>query len=180
MPAKMVALRASKRRIGSSKPVLPALLPLRISSANCLAPHLFARFSRLQNFVADLQCVRAAQQTAAARRASHDRATAADASIRLSALLRHRLVMDHLVVMMVHRVLHDVMVVVMTVMHRMLHHVMVVDNMVMMMVLHDHLRRDGGGVGAAGGEHRAGESDRNGNADGGQDVLLHWIDPRIG
>jgi hypothetical protein len=86
-------------------------------------------------------------------------------------MMMHR-VLHH--VMMMHRVLHHVM---MAVVDRMLHHMVVVNDVMMVVMLDDHLGGYRRGVGAAGNEHRAGKRDRHGDADGRQDVLLHWIGP---
>jgi hypothetical protein len=90
----------------------------------------------------------------------------------LSDLFRQGLVVHDLVVMMMHRVLHDVM---------MTDYMMVVvaDHMMMAVMLNHYLLRRGGRcrcrIGTACGKHRGGECDRYGEADRGKECRLHGM-----
>jgi hypothetical protein len=167
------------QRNGASVPrrrLTPAVRPLPISSDTVLRFDLFRVFSRLQNFVAGLLCLLYRLTTKRPPTAiPRDQSGRSPWPSSLSALFRQGLVVHDLVVMMMmmHRMLHDVM---------MLGHMVTVmlDHMVMVMAMMlDHLLRRRGRrrrrIGIACGKYRSGECERYGEADRGQEFRLHGM-----
>jgi predicted lysophospholipase L1 biosynthesis ABC-type transport system permease subunit len=166
------------QRNGASVPrrrLTPAVRPLPISSDTVLRFDLFRVFSRLQNFVAGLLCLLYRLTTKRPPTAiPRDQSGRSPWPSSLSALFRQGLVVHDLVVMMMmHRMLHDVM---------MLGHMVTVmlDHMMMVMAMMlDHLLRRRGRrrrrIGTACGKYRSGECERYGEADRGQEFRLHGM-----
>jgi predicted lysophospholipase L1 biosynthesis ABC-type transport system permease subunit len=166
------------QRNGASVPrrrLTPAVRPLPISSDTVLRFDLFRVFSRLQNFVASLLCLLYRLTTKRPPTAiPRDQSGRSPWPSSLSALFRQGLVVHDLVVMMMmHRMLHDVM---------MLGHMVTVmlDHMMMVMAMMlDHLLRRRGRrrrrIGTACGKYRSGECERYGEADRGQEFRLHGM-----
>jgi hypothetical protein len=165
------------QRNGASFPrrrLTPAVRPLPISSDTVLRRDLFRGFSRLQNFVVGL--LRPLSRLTAKRPPTaipRDQSGRPSWQSSLSALFRLDLVVHDLVVMMMHRMLHDVVMPgrVMTVM---------LDRMTMVMAMMlDHLLRRRGRrrrrIGTAGDKHRSGERERYGEADRGEEFRLHGM-----
>jgi hypothetical protein len=160
------------QRNGASVPrrrLTPAVRPLPISSKPVLGFDLFRGFSRLQNFVVGL--LRPLSRLTAKRPPTaipRDQSGRPSWQSSLSALFRLDLVVHDLVVMMMHRMLHDVV---------MLDHVMMVmlHHMTMVMLDHHHLLRRRCRIGTAGNKYRSGERNRYGEADRGKECRLHGI-----
>jgi hypothetical protein len=160
-------------RNGASFPrrrLTPAVRPLPISSEPVLGFDLFRRFSRLQIFVAGLLSPSSRLPTKRPPNAiPRDQSSRSPWPSSLSALFRQGLMMhDLVVVMMMHRMLHDVV---------MLDHVMMVmlHHMTMVMLDHHHLLRRRCRIGTAGNKYRSGERNRYGEADRGKECRLHGI-----